>query len=354
MQSDHRGEGQMTVHLPLITTSELRTFRRCKREHHYTYRLGYREIHKAGPLRFGTAMHEALEVWWSKDTLGNIDAALKAIDRSGEIDEFERAKARAMMVAYHARWVDADFEVLGVEVSFVAPLINPATGAESKTYRLGGKIDAIVRMPNGDVYIVEHKSSSVEVGLDTPYWKKLRIDPQIANYYVGARVLGFDVKGCLYDVLRKPAIKQKEIPLLDEEGSKIVLDAAGQRVATKDGKKWRETADAKQGWTLVTRPETPDEFEQRCLSSIAEEPDRYLVRGEVYCLESDELDAAQDRWDQARDVRETELSKRFSRNPDSCLTWGRFCQFFDTCTGSQSLDDTTKFRRITIKHEELA
>lgn len=352
----------MTVHLPLVktdelklvTTSELRTLRRCKLEHHYSYRLGYREIDKAGPLRFGLATHNALEVWWGRETLGNLALTLEAIDRYGEIDEYERAKCRAMMLAYHARWLDADFEVLAVEKQFEAPLINPTTGAPSKTYRIGGKIDAIIRLPNEDVFIVEHKTSGVECGFETPYWKKLRLDPQISTYYVGARALGYDVKGCLYDVLRKPAIRPSQIPLLDAEGVKIVLDASGERVRTKDGKKWRETADSKQGYVLQTRPETADEFEARCLQTISEDPDRFLVRGEVHRTEEDEKDAAQDLWDQARELRESELAKRFPRNPDACERWGRFCNFFPVCTNAASLDDPTLYRRTIKQHEELA
>ena len=341
------------VHLPLVTTSELRSFRRCKREHHYSYRMGYREIHKAGPLRFGTAIHKALEVWWSAATLGNIDLAMVAIDANGEIDDFERAKARAMMMAYHARWIDAEFEVLAVEKQFEAPLINPATGAKSQTYEIGGAIDAIVRMPNGDVFICEHKTSGVECGLDSPYWKRLRIDPQISTYFVGARALGYDIKGCLYDVLRKPAIRPKEIPLMDDDGVKIVLDAEGQRVRTKDGKKWRETGDTKLNYVAQTRPETPLEFEVRCLDAIAEDPERHLVRGEVFRLESDELDAAQDMWDQARELKEAEKATRFPRNPDACDRWGKMCVYFPVCTNVASLEDETLYRRTRGKHEEL-
>ena len=143
------------VHLQVITTSELSTLRDCKRKHHLSYRLGFRPISPAGPLRFGIAMHNAWEIWWSPATLGNLDLALERIDAAGEIDEFERARARAMMIAYHCRWLEAPYEILAIEQEFRAPLINPRTGHASKTYVVGGKIDAIIRMPNGDVWIVE-------------------------------------------------------------------------------------------------------------------------------------------------------------------------------------------------------
>lgn len=339
--------------LPLITTSEMKAYRRCKRKHHLGYRLGYREVNKAGPLRFGTAVHAAREVWWSRDSLGDLDKALAAIDAAGEMDLYERAKARAMFTAYHARWIDAEFTILGVEVPFEAPVTNPATGAESKTFRLGGKIDSILQMPNGDVYISEFKTTGVECTYETPYWKRLRLDTQISNYYVGARALGYTVRGCLYDVVRKPPIRPSQVPVLDETGSKIVLDASGQRVATRDRKKWRETGDTKLGYVVQTRDETPEEFEDRCLDVIAAEPDRFLVRGEVHRLESDELDAAEDLWNTAREMRESELATRYPRNPDACETYGRFCEYWPVCTGVASLDDPTLYRRAAAKHEEL-
>jgi hypothetical protein len=341
-------------HLPLITTSELKSFRSCKRQHHYSYRLGYRPIDKAGPLRFGTAMHNALEVWWSPGTLCDLGAAINAIDSEGEIDEFERAKARAMMMNYHARWCQEDYEILAVEKEFEAPLVNPSTGKTSTTFQIGGKIDAIVRKSNGDVFLVEHKSAGVEVTFDTPYWKRLILDTQISTYYVGGRALGYDIKGCIYDVLRKPPIKPKEIPIRDEFDMKIVVDQQGNRVKTKDGKKWRETADAGLGYTLTTRPETPDEFEKRCIEVIMEDPERYLVRGEVYRLEEDELDAAQDTWDTARELRESELASRHPRNPDACDKWGRFCDYWPVCTRTASIEDETLYRRTKSKHEELS
>jgi hypothetical protein len=341
-------------HLPLITVSELKSFRACKRQHHYSYRLGYRSIDKAGPLRFGSAVHKALEVWWSAETLCDLVAAIEAIDSNGEIDPFERAKARAMMMNYHARWANEDYEVLAVEKQFEAPLINPSTGKASTTFRIGGQIDGIVRKCNGDVFLMERKTAGVEVGFDTPYWKRLILDTQISTYYVGGRALGYDIKGCIYDVLRKPAIRQKEVPILDADGMKMVVDSQGNRVKTKDGKKWRETASTADGYVLTTRPETPDEFEKRCIEVIMDEPDRYLVRGEVFRLESDELDAAQDMWDTARELRESELATRWPRNPDACDKWGRFCSYWEVCTGAATIEDETLYRRTKSKHEELS
>lgn len=327
--------------LPLITTSEARAFRRCEREHHLGYRLRYRPIGRSTPLRVGTAMHLSLEVWWH--TAGDLDAALAQIDAPvsdlDALDEFERAKLRAMIKGYHVRWQSEDLGVLFVEREFRAPLVNPSTGMASKTFEVGGKLDAGCRKPDGRFWIVEHKSTSEDIGLDSPYWKRLRMDPQVSTYHVGARTFEYgDPAGVIYDVLRKPTIRPyKATPVEDRKYTKPTAKEPVARLYAN-----QREAD-----------ETPEEFEDRCIESIIAEPDKYYMRGDVIRLEQDEKDAAWDLWHQARKIREVGLSGHHTRNPDACVRYGRTCEYFEVCTGSASIDDVTLFRKAGVAHEEL-
>lgn len=202
--------------------------------------------------------------------------------------------------------------------------------------------------------ICEHKTTSEDVSLGADYWKRLKIDQQISNYFVGARALGFEPDGCLYDVIRKPSIRPStSVPVLDEDGVKVVRDAAGERVRTKDGKKWRETGDAAQGFVLQTRDETPEEFRERLRASIAEAPDRYYARGTIVRLDEDERDAAFDAWQTAREIREAELADRWPRNPDACVRYGRTCEYFPVCTREATLDDPALYQKKASVHSEL-
>lgn len=327
------------------TNSELRTFRRCQREHHYAYRLGYRAREDVESLRFGRLFHAGQECLWRGE---GIESAIAAATQ-GASDEYEAAKARVLLRGYHARWGDDMLaDVIGVEKEFRAPLINPETGAASRTYQLGGKLDVLLR-----TRFVEHKTTSEEIGPGSTYWRRLTLDSQVSTYYAGAKSLGVDVEGCLYDVVRKLALRPSQVPLTDEDGVKIVLDADGQRVRTKDGKKWRETSDTKLSYVLQTRPETPEEYEQRLLDEVSANPDRYYQRGEVVRLESDEREAQLDAWQTVRTMRESELAGRAPRNPDACIRYGRTCPFFDVCTGTASLDDPERFERVDHVHTEL-
>ena len=313
----------MTVHLPIVSVSELRAYRRCQRLHQLSYGMRYRSVDKKGPRRFGSAWHRALEVYFAPATCGDVDAALASIDVDGEIDPYERAKCRAMILGYHARWGAADLEILAVEVHFRAPLVNPATGRESFTRQLGGQIDVIVRTPDGRTWIMEHKSTSEDVSISGNYWRKLRMDAQLSTYFVGARGLGYECAGAMYDAARKPGLK----PYKKTENIRL----------KKDGTPYANTR---------LEDETPEEYEARCVAAIAEDPDAYLHRGIVTRSAEEMREAAADTWDTVRMMRESELAGRFPRNDAGCEYMHQMCDFFDVCTGFASLDDTSLFRVV--------
>src|SRR6478752_3299151 len=187
------------AHLRVLSNSEAKTFRRCAREHYLAYRLLKRPLRKAGPLRFGTFVHDGLEAWWlaakaSLPPAERLELALTAVRRDTTVDAFDLVRAEELLLAYEARWGDADLEVLEVEVQFSAPLVNPSTGKASKTFVVGGKIDALVRRKSdGTLLVVEHKTAGEDISAGSDYWRRLRIDAQVSTYVVGARSLGFDV-----------------------------------------------------------------------------------------------------------------------------------------------------------------
>ncbi len=203
------------------------------------------------------------------------------------------------------------------------------------------------------MFIVEHKTTSEDCSAGSDYWKRLRIDGQISQYLVGARALDVEADEVLYDVVHKIGLRPSAVPLTDSDGVKIVRNADGERVRTKDGKKWRESGDTAQGFTLQTRPETAEEYRARVREEIAGNPAKYFVRGRIARLDADEADAAHDTWQTGRNIRESELTNRWPRNPDACVRYGRTCGYFAACTREASLDDPAKFRKGESPHEEL-
>lgn len=315
----------MTTRLRVITNSEMRTRRRCAREHHIAYDLGYRAIEDVEALRFGTLIHTGLELLW----LGKgIDFALEAAVH-GAVDEYETAKVRVMLRGYDARWGNEHHdEVVGVEQEFRAPLVNPKTGAASRTYELAGKLDVLLHRR-----FVEHKTTSSDIGMGSVYWRALTLDSQVSTYYAGARALGHEVDGCLYDVIRKPALRPLKATPVES------------RKYTKDGRLYAAQRES---------DETPAEYELRLAEEVCANPDKYYQRGEVVRLEAEEREAQLDAWQLTRAMREDELAGRHPRNADACQRYGRVCPFFDFCCGTARLEDTSRFERVDNVHPELS
>jgi hypothetical protein len=316
------------MQMDTMTVSELRAFRSCQRKHHYRYRLRVRPAVEAQALGFGRLIHSALELYLSSRKIG---LALDCV-AGCEADPCDKSRAAAMLLGYHARWQADGLEVVAVEQEFTAPLVNPHSGAASRTWMLGGKIDALVKARDGRVWICEHKTSSEEIGLGSDYWQRLQLDPQISVYYVGARALGFEPAGCLYDVLRKPAQR----PLL--------ATPSEARKYKKDGTPYANQRE---------QDETPEAFFDRCANAIGEAPEKYFQRGEIVRLEEDEKDAAADAWQTARAIRDADLTGRAPRNPDACKSYGRSCEYLPVCTKCAAIDDPILYRVAERKHEEL-
>jgi len=310
--------------LPLLTVSSARTYRRCAREYHYRYELGRVPAERAASLRFGSLVHTGLEAWWNGGGLGAALGAVQAVEASHE----DLIRAEVLLCGYDARWQDSDLEPVRVEVEFRCPLANPATGAPSRTWQLGGKIDAIATDSKGRAWLVEHKTSSEDITPGSEYWRRLSLDAQVSTYVVGARALGFDVVGCVYDVIGKPRHRMHAATPLDQQKrTKAGALYAGQRATD----------------------ETPDEYRERLTSIIAEAPDRWFARGEVVRLEEEELDAAYDVWAIGRTIRESQLAGRWPRNPDACQRYGRLCDYWPVCSRTGSIEEYA----VERPHQEL-
>lgn len=320
----------------LISASSLRCFRACPRLYQYKYVMGYRPTVQAESLRIGSLLHKGLEGWWlaAKDGV-DVDLRLTAAEqaiRQNSNDDYDIARVNALMAGYHYRWSGVAMTVIGVEVEYMVDLQNPATGASSRTFRHAGKIDAIAEI-NGERWVIEHKSSSSDITAGSFYWQQLRLDNQVSQYILAANLMGQDVVGCIYDVVKKPGLRPGKATPVES------------RRYTKNGK-----LDARQR----LEDETPQAFSLRIIDEIAENPDKYYQRGQITLLEGDTEESSFDMWQTARTIRDSELAGRWPRNPASCMAYNRECEFFPCCTGAGSLDNPVNFRRKEKYHQELS
>lgn len=350
----------------LLTNSRLQCWKRCPREHLFRYELGIRPVNESRALRMGSAVHEGLDARKKgrpiDESIGAALAAYGVMPEGYDADRWavEAETVAQMLAGYFWRWEIDDLdpaitvaEVVKTEFAFDLPIFNPATGAATPTFRSAGKIDGIVRLGDGRLAVLEHKTTGDSLDPDSDYWRRLRIDEQISRYMLAARAMGFPVETVLYDVIRKPSIAPKQVPVLDDDGLKVVLDADGVRVYGKNGKP-RQTGDADQGYTLQQNLETPEQFGERFRLDIGERPDFYYARREIPRLDADLEEFEAELWQAQQAVRETQKSGRWFRNTGACSVMGR-CTYLDFC--HQGFDPEAPLpaglERVTELHPEL-
>lgn len=364
----------------LYTSSRLRVLRECLRKHLYQYVLAIRTA-PTDQMLFGTVTHSALEAyflaWKRGDLAARLPAAFAAIT-SSQLSHLEQARIRILVIAYDARWGAEPWDVLEVEVQFRYVLGD---------YLIGGKIDAIIRdRRDGRVYVLEHKTTRSDASPGSAYWERLAVDSQVSIYLDGAATLGFDVAGCIYDVLKRPLHDPKlATPVAEREytqgkgckkcgGSakpgEIVKGNGYYTVAFTtvesikcdgcNGTGWKLGKDGKpEAPRLVARhrdaDETPQEYEDRLVEEITSRPDDYLIRSTVVRLDDELPRMRTDLLDTIRLERAAHLlfGDDPPRNPDACARYGSLCPFFGACSGRASIDDTNLFPRGDA-HPELA
>lgn len=325
-----------TKAIQLLTNSRLKDARACQRLHRYRFLDMVRALQTASALRFGTLLHLCLEAWW-KAPFRDDDArmaAVTAVVEASDADAFDKVRALELMRGYTIRWGAEPYRAVAVESEFECALVNPLTGRESRTWRLAGKLDVVVEhIETLDKFLMEHKSSSEDITPGSEYWRRLTLDGQVSMYYEGARSLGHDVQGCIYDVIGKPGLKPLKATPVES------------RKYTKDGRLYAAQR---------LEDETPEEFRVRLVEDIAADPAGYFQRGSVVRLESEMIDALYDIWQLGQQIAEAENVGRYPRNPDACVRYGRTCEYFGVCTGEVSLEDPTQFVQLTTPFPELS
>ena len=326
-----------------LTHSQMACAKTCLRKHCLAYELGIRRDEEAKPLRMGSAVHLGLDL---RAKGQDMQAVLSAV--GGEYAQqapaptsdaytdwaVEAMTVQTLLQLYGWRWAEQDesIEYVASELSFEIPIVNPDSGRAKRTHTLAGKIDKIIRLADGRLAIMEHKTTSWDIAPESDYWRRLRIDSQISIYFMAAQALGYDVQCILYDVIRKPSLRLKQVEELDEQGDKIVLDSDGTRIYLANGKP-RQSADTAKGWVVLKRMETPVEFGARLHTEIVGNHEKYFQRQEITRLAADIEDAKYENHQMASLIHDCQRHGRWPRNTQACIGFGK-CAYFDLCANS--------------------
>ena len=277
-----------------------------------------------------------------------------------ELDERKqeglKAKAHALFdtwrTAFGEQVLDKGLTPIEVEGEFTFPLVNPENGKESEIFVESGKRDGVMQDNDGNIWLLEHKTSSEDISPGSNYWKRLSIDTQISKYLLSLihEYPDRQVMGVIYDVVKKPALRFGTRAVLDDDGKKIVRDADGNRVWNKNGTP-KQSVSAGSEHTLDTRDETPEEYELRCRTSIEENPTSFIEIQKVAQTDETLLEYMKDAWASAEQILYWREKNLWPRNPESCLHYGS-CEFLELCVGQADIDGI-RYRERSSAHPEL-
>ena len=321
----------------VTTYSFWNAFRNCRKACEWRYLKELVSIGRDQALSFGTLIHECLEMWHGGSGL---DAVLDFIDRSmpnRSQDDSQKSDwhlATAMMTGYVARYPSEDFEVIALEKTFAGRIVNPATGACSRSLTIAGKVDGIVRRGR-EHYILEHKTASQ---VDADYLERLWTDLQITLYahYI-EQTLGIRIAGVIYNLLVKAKLQQGK----------------GETESEFEARRAELLSKSKTGKSSATRklPEPDEAFQDRLAVKYAE-PDMFCR--EALYISRDQFDAMKsDLWELTQQFLDCRRRDAFYRNTSYCFANHRTCAYFPLCRSNGSENVIANFYETRPPHEEL-
>jgi len=312
-------------------------FRNCRKAVELRYLQHLVPLERDRNLHFGSIIHECLQAWHERRDIEEVTALIDRLCAQRLQDENQRRDwhlAAGMMKAYATRYATDDFEIVALEKNFEGPIINPATGAASRSFVLSGKVDGIVRI-GGEHFILEHKTAGQ---LDGDYLEKLWTDFQITIYaYYIEQTMGIPIAGILYNVLVKAKLQQGKGETEDEY----------------EARRAELLAKSKTGKTTAKRklPESDEDFQQRLAEKYA---DPVLFHREMLYLSRDRFEILRSElWELTQAFLDARRRGVFYQNTAFCFNYQRPCAYFPLCRSNGNPNVIENFYQRVAPNEEL-
>lgn len=199
----------------ILDNSAANAFRTCPRLYYENYLaegagLEPRPISEYGPLDLGKRVHELLEEHYDKLRFYEVSPAYVA---SPNIDL--EAEAQEIMSAYREAYPTEDFKVIDVERGFKVELPKLCKICSKPFYECEehdewqhahiytGKIDLLIRHPNGSLSIIDHKTEKRTSRNNKP--EKWAARDQATLYLWAASIVYKEpIESFIVNVLRRP------------------------------------------------------------------------------------------------------------------------------------------------------
>lgn len=323
--------------LMITTYSMWRLFRNCRKACELRYFRELMPITRDANLAFGSLVHECLELWHRERNLAKVYDLLERSCPNRNHEDKQKADwqlATAMLTGYAETYAKDNFEVIALEKNFSGPLVNPQTGANSKSFLLAGKVDGIVKQ-DGLYFLLEHKTASQ---IDGSYLEKLWTDFQIVLYswYIEL-TMGIKISGIIYNVLVKARLQQSK----GETESEYQERLADLIAKSKTG---RSSAKRKM-------PETDEEFYQRLCEKYREPG---MFHREILYISKDQFTELQSElWELSQSLLDARRRNVFYRNTAYCFQFNKPCAYFPLCRSGENPNLIENHYERVAPNEEL-
>lgn len=241
--------------------------------------------------------------------------------------EVERITLLYSFSGYRWHYPDSLFEVMGSEIKYDLPVVDPQTHRKITKSRSVGRIDHLIRMKSSGLYYVLERKSTSQSLTTNRYWNYLQRNVQTVDYLLAARVcqrmgrlenIGIKgdsplIEGVFYDVWHKPDIAPKKPVKKDidiaHSVEKGMVVYCGEEFFVKD---------------FNSNFETPEMFGARLLCDISERPEHYFARRE-FPISPQQLEKFE--------LKQSKLAKkiRLEENKDLWVAHEGSCQTPFTC-----------------------
>lgn len=256
----------------------------CPKKFYWTYLVGLEPIVRTVNLTLGTVMHEAFDLFYRGESDNGVYAHIKRrFDE--EIKNTELADQESLRIAQYI--------ALGMWLAYPAKDLSEFTKIHSEEefkvdllpgVQFVGRVDGRVHK-QGVWWVRELKTTSLPV---KQFQGRTTTSPQATGYVYGLRKLGIDIRGLVYDYIKKPLLRKGVNENVDGYGSRIVKDY-------KDRPKYYYF--------------------------------RHYAFRTTYDLELFEADT----MIVAGEIKDRVAHNRFPRNQDACWTYGSECPFAKIC-----------------------
>ena len=321
-----------------MTYSMLSSFRNCRMACKLRYLDCLVPLESDPNLRFGSAIHQFLECLHRTRDLFQVSDLVDRTYPNRAGDEEQKRDwhlAMAIMKGYAVRYPDEEFEVVDLEKTFEGKIVNPATGATSRSLTLAGRVDGIVLIGN-EYFLLEHKTASV---LDSGYIERLWTDFQITLYawYV-EQVLGIRISGVIYNIIVKAKLQQSK----------------GETEVEFESRRAELIAKSKTGKSSAKRrmPETDDEFHFRLCVKYCEPT---MFHREILYISRDRFAVLQSElWELTQNFLDARRRDTWYQNTSQCFQYGRPCSYFPLCRSDFSPLVRDNHYRVEPPNTELS